>query len=185
MIDRAAPVITIQGVQDNAVYQGTPYTYQVSATDADGDALYYTLLTAPPDMTIDASGRITWWPRRPGNYTVTVRVEDAHGAVDTQSYTLTVSVANLPPQILSAPVVDGAVGQPYVYVVDAVDPNGDPLTYSLEMAPVDMKIEAMIGLITWIPTTPGDVAVVVRVQDLYGATATQSYTLRAVNRGEP
>ena len=34
-------------------------------------------------MVIDASGRITWWPRQPGNYAVTVRVEDAHGAADT------------------------------------------------------------------------------------------------------
>jgi hypothetical protein len=179
VIGKAAPVITIQGVQDNAVYQGTPYTYQVSATDADGDALHYTLLTAPPGMTIDASGRITWWPRQPGNYAVAVRVEDAHGAAATQSYTLVVTLSNLPPEILSAPVVDGVVGQPYDYVVDAVDPNGDPLLYSLEMAPADMKIDAVTGHITWTPTAPSDVAVVVRVQDLYGAATTQSYTLRA------
>jgi hypothetical protein len=108
-----------------------------------------------------------------------VRVEDAHGAADTQSYTLAVTVSNLPPEILSVPVVDAVVGQPYVYVVDAVDPNGDLLSYSLERAPVDMQIDAVTGLITWIPPTPGDVAVVVQVQDLYGATATQSYTLRA------
>jgi hypothetical protein len=108
-------------------------------------------------------------------------VEDAHGAADTQSYTLAVTVSNLPPEILSAPVVDGAVGQPYVYVVEAVDPNGDPLTYSLEMAPVDMEIEAMTGIITWMPTTRGEVAVVVRVQDGHGAAATQSYTLRTLN----
>ncbi len=178
VIGKAAPVITIQGVQDNAVYQGTPYIYQVSATDADGDALRYTLLTAPPDMVIDASGRITWWPRQPGNYAVTIRVEDAHGAADTQSYTLVVTLANLPPEILSTPVVNGVVHEDYIYAIEAVDPNGDPLTYSLDMAPVGMEIEAMTGIITWMPTTPGDVAVVVRVQDRYGAAATQSYTIR-------
>jgi hypothetical protein len=179
VIGKAAPVITIQGVQDNAVYQGTPYTYQVGATDADGDALRYTLLAAPPGMVIDASGRITWWPRQPGNYAVTVRVEDAHGAADTQSYTLVVTLSNLAPEILSAPVVDVVVPQHYDYVVDAVDPNGDLLTYSLDMAPVGMEIDAVTGHITWIPTIRGDVAVVVRVQDGYGAAATQSYTLRA------
>ena len=83
------------------------------------------------------------------------------------------------PEILSAPVVDVVVPQHYDYVVDAVDPNGDLLTYSLDMAPVGMEIDAVTGHITWIPTTRGDVAVVVRVQDRYGAAATQSYTLRA------
>ena len=35
VIEKAAPVITIHAVH-HPVYQGTPYTYQVSATDADG-----------------------------------------------------------------------------------------------------------------------------------------------------
>ena len=130
-------------------------------------------------MVIDASGRrITWWPRQPG-YAVTVRVEDAYGAADTQSYTLVVTLANLPPEILSAPVVDVVVHKDYIYAIEAVDPNDDPLSYSLDMAPVGMEIEAMTGIITWMPTTPGDVAVVVRVQDGHGAAVTQSYTLRA------
>ena len=181
VIDKTPPVITIQGIQDRAVYQGQPYTYHVQATDADGDTLRYSLPMAPLGMVVDSTtGQISWWPRQPGDHTVTVRVQDPHSATDTQSYTVTVTAPNLAPHIVSAPVVDGVVQQRYAYAVDAVDPNGDPLTYSLQTAPAGLLIDPVIGLVTWTPKTVGEFVVVIRVQDPYGASMTQHYTLRVV-----
>ena len=41
----------------------TPYTYPVTATDPDGDALLFTLLDSPAGMTIDpVSGVLQWTP---------------------------------------------------------------------------------------------------------------------------
>ncbi len=71
----------------------------------------------------------------------------------------------------------------YTYDVEATDPDGDALTYSLDAAPTGMTINPATGLISW-PVTPGEAGehnVVVRVTDPDGAFHTQSYTLRIID----
>ena len=53
------------------------------------------------------------------------------------------------------------------------------LTFSLDIAPTGMTIDASSGLIQWTPdgTQLGDNAVAVRVVDGNGGIATQSYTI--------
>lgn len=73
---------------------GELYTYDVEATDQDGYPLTFSLTQAPTGMTIDiGTGLIEWTPDNAqiGQHDVTVRVEDALGAYDTQSFTITVS----------------------------------------------------------------------------------------------
>ncbi|MGE3540694.1 MAG: CARDB domain-containing protein [Candidatus Tectimicrobiota bacterium] len=177
-IDTTPPVITVHGVEDNAVYMSRPYLYQVAVTDPDGDPLWYGLPVAPSDMRIDGQGRLVWWPQQPGEYAITVRVEDVEGAAAIQAYRLSVAVANLAPVILSVPPAQGRVQERYVYALEAVDPNGDALSYRLESAPPGMQIDALTGLLTWMPTLDEEVVVHISVQDTAGATASQLYTLR-------
>src|SRR4029450_11743115 len=77
------------------------YSYDVNATDADaGDVLTYSLDTAPAGMTINsASGLIGWTPTsgQVGSNAVAVRVNDGHGGSATQSFTINVAPANVPP----------------------------------------------------------------------------------------
>lgn len=71
---------------------GITYTYNVDATDTDGDILTYTLTNPPTDMTINSStGLISWTPTEEGDYSVTVKVSDGK-STDTQSFTITVSL---------------------------------------------------------------------------------------------
>jgi subtilase family serine protease/fibronectin type 3 domain-containing protein/flagellar hook assembly protein FlgD/Tol biopolymer transport system component len=177
-IDKMAPVIDIQGVQVDTVYRGEPYTYQVAAVDTADDTLSYALLTAPPDMAIDAAtGLITWMPHEPGAYTVTVQVADTHHAAATQTYVLIVADPHAAPQLTSTPINLASVGQVYRYQAEAIDPNGEALTYRLEAAPYGMHIDATTGLIMWTPETHGSASVVVRVENTSGVSATQRYTL--------
>ena len=116
------------------------YSYDVNATDGDaGDVLTYSLNTAPAGMTINAAnGLIAWTPTsgQVGSNAVTVRVNDGHGGTATQSFTINVAAANVPPTITSTPVLTATVGAAYSYDVNATDPNaGDVLTYSLDTAP--------------------------------------------------
>jgi len=63
-------------------FDGKIYSCQVTATDADGDALTYSLKTAPPDMTIDPSTGLIKWnvpPDFKGKTPITVSVNDGHG----------------------------------------------------------------------------------------------------------
>jgi len=83
-----APVITSTAVISAA--KDELYSYDVNATDADGDTLVYSLTIKPIGMTINSSnGLINWTPTTSGNYNVTVKVSDG-GLFDTQSFTITV-----------------------------------------------------------------------------------------------
>ncbi|MBI3301953.1 MAG: putative Ig domain-containing protein, partial [Deltaproteobacteria bacterium] len=86
--------------------------------------------------------------------------------------------ANLPPQITSAPPITASTGVTYTYQVQAVDPNNDPLTFSLTSAPTGMTINNS-GLINWTPADAqtGNFPVTVQVSDGRGGTAQQSFTI--------
>jgi hypothetical protein len=72
------------------------YTYNVNATDPDGDTLTYALTTKPAGMTINSTtGLINWTPTSTGYYDVTVEVSDGELS-DTQSFTITVNVEAIP-----------------------------------------------------------------------------------------
>src|SRR5262249_40019537 len=76
-------------------------------------------------------------------------------------------------------------GRPYDYDVEAVDGDGDSLTYALAAAPAGMTIDAATGRIHWDATDPelGTHPVTVRVTDGRGGAATQSYVLQVVGPG--
>jgi hypothetical protein len=70
------------------------YEYDVDATDADGDALSFSLNAAPDGMTIDAvTGEIVWTaaPDQIGSFTPVVIVDDKQGGTDSQTIPLTVT----------------------------------------------------------------------------------------------
>lgn len=166
---------------------GQLYSYDVDATDPDaGDVLTFALVSAPTGITINAtSGLMQWTPTvaQVGSHQVIVRVQDTGGLAATQSFAITVSLPNHPPQITSIPVTTATTSQPYSYDVDATDPDaGDTLTFSLITAPAGMTINATTGLIQWTPTTgqAGAHAVKVQVRDQGALAATQEFTVTVV-----
>jgi len=94
------PSITSKPVETARVW--APYTYGVVAKDPDsGDRLIYSLTEKPEGMTInEATGLIEWKPTRShaGTHDVTIRVADNYKtrAVDTQSFTITVTSLDSP-----------------------------------------------------------------------------------------
>ncbi|MEW8525378.1 MAG: putative Ig domain-containing protein [Candidatus Thiodiazotropha endolucinida] len=137
--------------------EGETYTYDVDASDPDGDTLSYSLSTAPQGMTIDGvSGLIQWIPdnQQLGDHLIEVMVADTGGLSDTQSFTLVVAGLNAAPVITSAPVITATESALYHYAVEAVDPDGDPISYALLSAPSGMAIDPQTGLISWVPDGP-------------------------------
>jgi hypothetical protein len=68
------------------------YSYQIKATDPDGDVLTYTLKQAPKNMTIDKTGLITWKVREEdaGIHPVTVQITDGHGGEILYNFNVTI-----------------------------------------------------------------------------------------------
>lgn len=90
--DNNPPEITSRA--KTTVSAGTEYKYQAVATDADGDALTWSLTNAPKGMKVDATtGLVTWTPAS-GTTTsgkVTLKVIDGNGGEDSEVFTISVS----------------------------------------------------------------------------------------------
>ena len=98
----SAPVI--ESTPITSVKEGALYTYEVEATDPEGDTLTYSLTDGPTGMTINSTtGVISWTPASAGSYDVTVEVSDPYRST-TQSFTITVGET-----ILTSIVVDPAI----------------------------------------------------------------------------
>ena len=85
---------------------------------------------------------------------------------------------NSSPVIESEPITTAKEGVVYTYDVEATDPNGDTLTYSLTTSPTGMTINSTNGVISWTPTEGqvGENEVAVEVSDGNKST-TQSFTI--------
>ncbi|MEK9766067.1 MAG: Ig-like domain-containing protein, partial [Thalassolituus sp.] len=171
-----APVITSSAV--TTAVEGSAYAYQVVASDVDGDSLTYSLNTAPADMTISATGLISWTPANGvTSEAVTVVVSDVTASAE-QSFVITVSATNDAPEITSPAVTTATEDTLYTYDVEASDIDaGTTLTYRLTTAPDDMTIDAATGVISWTPAEGVTSAqVTVEVSDGID-TDTQSFTI--------
>jgi len=85
---------------------------------------------------------------------------------------------NNAPVIESDPTLTATEGALYTYEVEATDPEGDTLTYSLTTSPTGMTINSSTGVINWTPTEEqiGENKVEIKVADLYRSTP-QSFTI--------
>ncbi|MGJ5817502.1 putative Ig domain-containing protein [Paludibaculum fermentans] len=114
------------------------------------------------------------WVDRAGNESPDSIIPSATGTARTQRGLTS-------PTILSPPVVRGMQNTPYVYQPQATDPDaGDRLAYMLTVFPTGMTIHPTTGLINWTPqpNQTGPQRVLLRVQDLGGRFASQSFDVQ-------
>ena len=114
LIANAAPVaddLTLQILEDTVV------NGQVTATDADGDALTFAVASGPAGGTLDfqPDGSFTYTPpaNLTGDVTFTFTVSDGLGGTDTGTATITYQPVNDPPVNTTLPTISGTphVGQ--------------------------------------------------------------------------
>jgi len=85
---------------------------------------------------------------------------------------------NSAPVIESNAVTTAKEGALYTYEVEATDPDGDELEFTLLINPTGMIINSSTGVINWTPTEEqiGENEVEIEVSDLYRST-TQLFTI--------
>lgn len=195
----AAPVVV--STPPGPATVGNPYEYLIRAQDADGDPLTFQFVSpVGAGITVDAAGALRFTPAagRVGSLPVVVRVDDGRGGALDYAFSIAVaaSAANSAPTIRSTAPATARQGAPYSYLVDAVDPDGDPLAFELLRGPDGMTLGTSIGLdgstiaapglIRWTPTA-ADIGqsreVEVRVSDGRGGSAVQSFTIQALALG--
>ncbi|MBU2616963.1 MAG: putative Ig domain-containing protein, partial [Nanoarchaeota archaeon] len=185
-----APVITSTPV--TSVNESSAYTYQVTATDTDEDALTYSIIQGPGWLSINQNtGKVTGTAQdvnKDSSWKVIIKVSDSKGFV-TQSYILTVKdvpaiiPTNHAPVITSTPITEVNEDSSYTYQVVATDADGDTLTYSLTRNPVWLSIDSATGLITGTaPDVTEDTYVPIEILVSDGEdSTTQTYSIKVVN----
>lgn len=193
------PVISPIGNQ--SVDELTELTIDVDATDPDPVlALTYSLTQFPAGMGIDsATGLITWTPTEaqgPGDYPVTVVVDDNVGETDTESFTIHVNEVNSAPVWSTIPDVtlgenvalSSELGSVASFASDADEPSNS-LSFSLVSGPSGLTV-ALDGQIEW-TTTESDggtnPVVTIRVTDdgSPALSADQQFTIHVIEGNEP
>jgi len=187
--DNRPPIFTSVPVVTATYSQ--PYTYQATALDPDYyysdyyNNLTYSLVSRPEGMSIQPnSGLISWTPTgyQAGPQAVTIKATDYYGAAATQSFNVAVqgiAPGNLAPLIVSDPLLEAYTTRPYNYQVKALDPDNNPLRYSLVKAPTGMTVDANTGLLFWDKplALPEPKDITVQVQDGKGGIDSQSFKL--------
>ncbi|MEZ5477275.1 MAG: cadherin domain-containing protein [Thiolinea sp.] len=146
-----APVITSDGGGATAsvnVPENSTAVTTVTATDADGDTLSYTLSGTDAGLfTLDAATGVLAFNTAPdfespadadtnNVYAITVTVGDSNGGTDVQALSITVTDVNEAPVITSdgggnTAALDVAENTTAITTVIATDVDGDTLTYSI------------------------------------------------------
>ncbi|BAS59966.1 YD repeat protein (plasmid) [Leptolyngbya boryana NIES-2135] len=116
-----------------------------------------------------------------GTYSVQIKVSDGKGGSDIQPFQVKVhqNPGNATPTIVSEAITKTFVNRSYTYDVDAIDADGEVLSYSLAEAPQGMFIDNETGVITWNSPIAGTHRVKIRVMDTNGGIDYQVFDLIA------
>ncbi|MFA5862709.1 MAG: putative Ig domain-containing protein [Candidatus Thermoplasmatota archaeon] len=183
-----APVLTPIG--NKAAFEGAATSVSVSATDPEGDAITLLTSTLPEAASFvdhgDGTGVFSWTPgaHARGDYSVTFRATDGI-AEAVEAVTIRVAPTNGVPTF--TPIGNRTVSEAdqINFVVNAIDSNGDVLTYSATNVPRGASFDAPRRVFSWIPdhAQAGSYVVTFRVTDgTTSVTENATITVTNVNR---
>lgn len=193
----APPVIS--GAPPTSATVGTAYAFTPTASDANGDALTFSIANTPAWATFSTStGRLQGTPAAAnvGSSTnIIISVSDGQSTTSLPAFAIAVSAAssNAAPTISGTPPTTATVGTAYAFQPTANDANGDPLTFSIANQPTWATFSTSTGLLQGTPAAANAGAwpnITIRVSDgkittslpafaitVSGATTTGSATL--------
>jgi len=158
------PAPTISGTPVTTIVAGTPYSFQPSASDTDGDALTFSIQNLPSWATFDASsGLLSGTPAASNVGTsaqITISVADGSAMSDLPPFTIQVTAApsapttpSDPPTIEGTPATTVQAGSHYAFQPATTDPSGGVLTFSIKGMPTWAAFNATTGLLSGTPSS--------------------------------
>ena len=185
--DREAVVITVEetnrapvlsSIGSQRVAEGEHLEFVVSATDADGDGLTYSMEDGPAGASL-SNRTFSWRPgyAQSGTYRVTFVISDGQGSAVEETVVITVGETNRAPVLASIGSQEVAEGERLRFVLSATDADGDELTYSMEDGPAGASLSNRT--FSWRPgyAQSGTYRVTFVVSDGYGGTDQETVTI--------
>ncbi len=149
-------VPVIGGSPATTVAQGTAYSFQPTASDADGNSLTFRISNKPTWMTFSSStGRLSGTPTNSqvGSYgNIVISVSDGTATASLPAFTVTVTNVNDAPTITGTPVTSVDAGAAYGFAPTAADIDGDALSFSVANLPNWATFSTTTGRISGTPS---------------------------------
>ncbi|MCK5414621.1 MAG: hypothetical protein KAJ35_04500, partial [Thermoplasmata archaeon] len=141
----------VDSLPPDRAYVETEYVYDLEVTDVDpDDIITFSLASGPSGALVDEWGRLTWTPEEADVGTVTVNVSVSDGTVMVHhEWEVEVRLKNRPPKFTSSPPDEAAAGTEYRWAIEALDPDGDTLRFTLIEGPAEASI--VEGALLWSP----------------------------------
>ncbi|MEM2974530.1 MAG: M64 family metallopeptidase, partial [Candidatus Micrarchaeia archaeon] len=145
-----APVITYYSPQgDVSMDENSSVIFTVAATDPDDDVLTYLWKFDGQEKSTNMNWTYDADFSSAGNHTVLVTVSD--GDLNASHlWSVVVSNINRPPVIASVPPLTAEENKTYSYLIQAEDPDYEPISHILDVYPAGMVL--MGESISWVPT---------------------------------
>ena len=146
---------TISGTPAMVVAAGAAYSFTPSATDANGDALTFSVQNKPAWATFNTvSGALTGTPAggNAGNYaSIVISVSDGSATASLAAFSISVTASTVDPSISGKPAGSVVVGNTYAFTPAASDPNGLALTFAIQNKPSWATFNTSTGALSGTP----------------------------------
>lgn len=149
----AAPKIS--GSPSTTAMVGQAYSFQPTASDANGDTLGFSIANKPSWASFSTTtGRLSGTPAAAGTHSnIVITVSDGKVSASLAAFSIAVSApANRAPTISGAPQTQVNAGSAYSFRPTATDADGDALTFSIANRPVWASFNASTGQLSGTPT---------------------------------
>ncbi len=129
----------VESVPITVAIEDSIYEYQILASDANGDEIFFTVLDAPSGLTVNADGIVSWTPSQEnvGLNDVQIAVYDDRSDSTLQTWSIEVSDQNNAPVVSGIPDISFPEDSTFtidldVYVTD-VDNDSSEMTWTVDI----------------------------------------------------
>ncbi len=182
----------IGGTPMTSVQAGQAYSFQPTATDADGDALTWSIQNKPSWATFSASsGRLTGTPAASnvGSFAnIVISVSDGKASRSLAAFAITVAAAaNRTPTISGSPATTATVGTAYSFQPTAADADSsDTLGFSIQNKPGWATFTASTGRLSGTPTAAGSFSnIIISVSDGKASASLTAFAITVSSGSTP
>jgi hypothetical protein len=145
---------TISGSPATSVSVNTAYSFQPTASDADGDTLGFSIANKPTWASFSTTtGRLSGTPTAAATHSgIVITVSDGKTSTSLPAFSITVNAtANRAPTITGSPVTSVNADSAYSFRPTAADADGDTLTFSIANKPSWASFSSSTGQLSGTP----------------------------------
>ena len=148
-----APIVA--GSPPTTVAVGSKYDFIPSATNKDGDRIWYTIVNKPSWAWFNAvNGELAGYPSTAGTYSnIIVGATDGYRSTTLPPFTITVTAPNHAPTISGSPATTVTAGTQYAFQPTAADVDKNTLGFTVQNKPAWANFNTATGALTGTPTS--------------------------------